>query len=115
VFLATPEECIPQLLDCLPSRDELLESLGAFERRVSVCSFPHVPFEITRSEVERFLDDGRRNAQMCPDMLALLFAAMALGGQHSVWDTSGCQWEADAMAIEIGKGNVYSESLCKRS
>ncbi|KAH7092474.1 hypothetical protein FB567DRAFT_238482 [Paraphoma chrysanthemicola] len=107
VFRATPEECIPQLLDCLPPMDELLESLGAFERRVNVCSFPHVPFEITRTEVERFLDDGRRNAQLCPDMLALLFAAIALGGQHAVWDRSGCQWAADAMTVEIGKGNVY--------
>jgi hypothetical protein len=107
-FPATPEECIPDLLKCLPQRDELFDCLGAFEKRVIVCSFPHVPFEITKSEVERFLDDPRRNAQMCPDMLALLFAAIALGGQHSVWDRSGGQWEADAMQTETAKGNVYS-------
>jgi hypothetical protein len=108
-FPATPEECIPELLKCLPQREELFECLNAFEKRVHVCSFPHVPFEITKSEVERFLDDARRNAQMCPDMLALLFAAIALGGQHSVWDRSGGKWGADAMHFEVAKGNIYSE------
>jgi hypothetical protein len=110
-FPATPEECIPELLKCLPQREELFECLNAFERRVNVCSFPHVPLEITKSEVERFLDDPRRNAQMCPDMLALLFAAIALGGQHSVWDRSGGQWGANAMHFEVAKGNIYSK-LC---
>jgi hypothetical protein len=106
-FPATPEECIPELLKCLPQREELFECLNAFEKRVNVCSFPHVPLEITKSEVERFLDDPRRNAQMCPDTLALLFAAIALGGQHSVWDRSGGQWGANAMRFEVAKGNIY--------
>jgi hypothetical protein len=110
-FPATPEECIPELLKCLPQKEELFDCLNAFEKRVSVCSFPHVPFEITKGEVERFLDDPRRNAQMCPDMLALLFAAIALGGQHSVWDRSGGQWGADSMHFEVAKGNIYSEPL----
>jgi hypothetical protein len=103
-----PPYPFPTFFKCLPQREELFDCLGAFEKRVIVCSFPHVPFEITKSEVERFLDDPRRNAQMCPDMLALLFAAIALGGQHSVWDRSGGQWEADAMQTETAKGNVYS-------
>lgn len=111
VFPATPEECIPQLLQCLPQRGELFERLGAFENRVNVCSFPHVPFEITKSEIESFLNDARKNAQMCPDMLALLFAAIALGGQHSIWDRSGGQWEADAMHREVARGDVYSKIL----
>ncbi|KAF2027732.1 hypothetical protein EK21DRAFT_71311, partial [Setomelanomma holmii] len=107
IFRATPEECFPELLECLPPREDLLEALSAFEKRVNVCSFPHVPFEITRGEVERFLDDERRNAEMYPDVLALLFAAIALGGQHSVWDKSGCQWDAMAVHDEAKRGNVY--------
>ncbi|KAL5119421.1 hypothetical protein ACEQ8H_002690 [Pleosporales sp. CAS-2024a] len=106
-FPATPDECIPELLKCLPQREELFECLHAFEKRVHVCSFPHVPFEITKSEVERFLNDARRNSEICPDMLALLFAAIALGGQHSVWDRSGGQWGSDAMQFEEAKGNIY--------
>ncbi|KAF2822635.1 hypothetical protein CC86DRAFT_80889 [Ophiobolus disseminans] len=106
-FPATPEECIPKLLKCLPQRADLFKSLSAFETRVNICSFPHIPFEITKAEVERFLDDAKKNAQMCPDMLALLFAAMALGGQHSVWDRSEGRWDRKAMEGEAKKGDVY--------
>jgi hypothetical protein len=109
-FKATPEECIPQLLQCLPPIEDLLDCLSAFEKRVNACSFPYVPFEISKVEVERFLSDARKHAQMCPDMLALLFAAMALGGQHSVWDRSGGQWNGDDMLTESQKGDVYSKS-----
>lgn len=109
VFPATPEECIPQLLGCLPQKEELLECLSTFEKWVNVCCFPHVPIEITKSEVERFLGDARRNAQMCPDMLALLFAAIALGGQHAIFDRSGSRWEMDAMHEVTQRGNVYSK------
>ncbi|KAH8723753.1 hypothetical protein GQ44DRAFT_773629 [Phaeosphaeriaceae sp. PMI808] len=108
LFPATPEECIPQLLKCLPQpREDLFDCLSVFEKSVNVCSFPLVPFEITKSEVERFLNDERKNAEICPDMLALLFAALALGGQHSMWDRSGGQWDKDAMDMEAGRGNIY--------
>jgi hypothetical protein len=109
LFKASPDDWVPELLECLPLREDLLDCLSAFETRVNVCSFPHVPVEITRSEVERFLSDAKRNAEMCPDMLALLFAAIALGGQHSVWDRSGENWRPDAMSEELRKGDVYSE------
>jgi hypothetical protein len=111
LFEATPEKCIPQLLKCLPQGEELANRLIAFEERVSVCSFPYVPFETTKSEVDRFLKDAQKNAQMCPDMLALIFAAVALGGQHSIWDRSGDRSEAGAMYKENQRGDIYSGSL----
>lgn len=114
LFKATPDECIPELLSCLPAREELLEYLNFFEKRVHICAFPHVPMEITRSEVERFLSDARHNAKVCPDMLALLFAALALGAQHSAWDKSGGEWKVETMREELQKGNVYSQS-CRRA
>ena len=97
------------MLECLPENEEILEYLSAVERRVNICSFPYVPIEISRSEVERFLVNPKKNAQMCPDFLALLFAAIALGAQHSVWDKGGGRWDADLMDMETQKGNVYSE------
>lgn len=109
LFNAKPEDCIPELLTCLPTTEELLGYLGFFEKRVHLCAFPHVPMEITREEVERFLSDPRKNAQLCPDMLALLFAALALGSQYSAWDRSGGQWKAETMKEELAKGNVYSQ------
>jgi len=111
LFKATPEECIPELLECLPATDELLGYLGFFEKRVHVCAFPQVPIEITQSEVERFLSDAKTHAQMCPDMLALLFAALALGAQYSTWDRCGGEWKAKIIETESQKANVYSQSF----
>lgn len=111
LFPATPEQCIPQLLDILPDRSELLEYLAAFEQRVHICAFPYLPIELTKTEMERFLDDPERNARMCPDMLALIFAAIALGAQHSVWDKAGEQWRAEFVDAEAKRGNVYSEYI----
>lgn len=109
LFAATPEECYPQLLSCLPSDGEVTSYLKVFENRVNICSFPHVPVEITRSEVDRFLSDRENNTHTCPDMLALLFAAIALGAQYSVWEKSGERWDAHVMNVESRKGDVFSE------
>jgi hypothetical protein len=109
LFPATPEECIPQLLDILPSRKELQEYLVAFEKRVIVCAFPHLPVELTKTEIDRFLADPERNARMCPEMLALVFAAIALGSQHSVWDKCAGSWEAESVDAEARRGNVYGK------
>lgn len=107
LFPASAELCIPQLLGILPARKELFEYLNAFENRVYVCAFPHLPIELAKNEIERFLADAERNARMCPDMLALIFAAIALGAQHSVWDKSGEQWKAEFVDAEAQRGNVY--------
>jgi hypothetical protein len=111
LFPATPEQCIPQLLDILPSQKELLKYLTAFEKRVYVCAFPCLPVELTKNEIERFLSDPERNARMCPDMLALIFAAIALGAQHSVWDKAGEQWRAEFVDAEAQRGNVYGQYI----
>lgn len=111
LFPATPEECIPQLLDILPCRKELQEYLAAFEKRVYVCAFPHLPVELTKNEIDRFLADPERNARMCPEMLALIFAAIALGAQHSVWDKCGESWRAESVDAEAQRGNVYGQYI----
>lgn len=114
IFKATPEECIPQLLSCLPSRDELLGYLQIFESRGSSSSFPHAPVELTKDEVEHFLSDSR-NAHLCPDMLALLFAVISLGAQYSTWNKAGGKWNADIIEAELRNGDVFSEYLHESS
>ena len=111
MWLAGHEWDYRGLLDCLPEQGELMEYLDAFQKRAQACSFPHVPSEITKTEVERFLSDKRKNAEAFPDMLALLFAALALGAQHGVWDRHGGKWAPGAMEQEVNKANVYSESI----
>ncbi|KAI9708288.1 MAG: hypothetical protein M1812_008046 [Candelaria pacifica] len=95
------------LLRCLPPKEELLAYLDAFQRRAQSCSFPHVPEEITAREIERFLADAEGNAFKYPDMLALIFAALAQGLQNGVYDRCGQQWLAGAMEAEALKGDVY--------
>lgn len=67
-----------------------------------------MPLEITRSKIERFLSERQKISETYPDMLALLFAAIALGGQHSIWDKSGKQWVPGAMDAEMRKCDVFS-------
>ncbi|KAI9796182.1 MAG: hypothetical protein M1833_006433, partial [Piccolia ochrophora] len=95
------------LLVCLPPEEELYGYLDAFQRRAQSCSFPHVPEEITRIEIERFLADKEGNAFKHPDMLALIFAALAQGLQNGVYDKFGGQWVEGGMAAEGWKGDLY--------
>jgi hypothetical protein len=106
---ATPERCIPQLIACLPKRDEMLAYLDAFQKQVQICAFPHIPSDITKTEIERFLEDDLKNAQTFPDMLALLFATLALGTQNCVFDKCGGRWVKEEMEKERRKGDVYSK------
>ena len=95
------------LLTCLPPKEELLGYLDSFQRRAQSCSFPHVPEEITNREIDRFLADAENNAFRHPDMLALIFAALAQGLQNGVYDQSGGEWIAGAMEAEAWKGDLY--------
>lgn len=81
------------LTDLLPTDDaEIFQHLDLFQQRAQSCSFPHVPDEVTRKEVERFMEDKKSNAMKAPDMLALLFATLAVGVQIGVFDRNGRRW-----------------------
>ncbi|CAA9961076.1 Fungal trans multi-domain protein [Pyrenophora teres f. maculata] len=103
IFSASLEECIPQLLGCLPVKDNMLRYLSTFEHQVGA----QIPVAITKFEVERFLSHAKENSQRCPTMLGLLLAVIALGAQHSVWGRNGESWDADVMRAETRAGNVY--------
>ena len=98
------------LIQLLPSKDEIFLYLDAFQQRAQSCSFPHVPEECTKKEVERFLANVEHNALVHPDMLALLFTTLAQGLQSGVYDRGGGQWVAGAMDEDSKKGDVYSKA-----
>ncbi len=112
---AYPQACIPALLNCLPPHDELFGYLESFQRRAQSCSFPHTPDEITRKEVDRFLQKPEVNAETYPDMLAIIFAGLAQGVQNGVYDRSGEKWVEGAMDTESLKGDVYSKCSSSNS
>ncbi|KAK3725936.1 hypothetical protein LTR37_000084 [Vermiconidia calcicola] len=97
------------LLQLLPERRELFECLELFQRRAQSCSFPNTPDEVTRKGVEQFLSDGERNAELYPDMLALIFATLATGLQMGQYDRSGGQWLEGAVDQTRKRSDVYSE------
>jgi hypothetical protein len=90
----------------LTSHDEIFQCLDMFQRRAQSCYFPHTPDEVTRWEVERFLDDKEKNAEQYPDMLALIFATMATGMQMGVYDRHG-EWVPGAVEESRRKSDVY--------
>lgn len=102
---------ISELLELLPGREELFTCLEVFQRRAQSCSFPHTPDEVTRREVERFLNDAKRNAERCPDMLALIFITLANGLQLGQNDLDETQWSSVATAEESrNKSDAYRKS-----
>lgn len=95
------------LVELLPSGEDLHFYLGSFQRRVQSCSFPHVPEECTEAEIRGFLENVEHNAAVHPNMLALLFAALAQGLQDGVYDRNGEKWIAGSVEAESQKGDVY--------
>lgn len=97
-----------QLWTLLPDRKELFACLDLFHSKAQSCSFPHVPDEVTKREVERFLNDPE-NAHNYPDMLALIFATIATGLQMGQYDRNGGQWKKESVETTRAKCDVFSE------
>ena len=72
-------------------------------------SFPHVPDKVTEPEIRGFMENLEHNAALYPDLLALLFATLALGLQDGVYDKCGEKWTAGTVETESKKGDVYSK------
>nr|OQO26881.1 hypothetical protein B0A51_12170 [Rachicladosporium sp. CCFEE 5018] len=98
------------LLMLLPPREEVFDCLDFFSKRAQSCSFPHMPDEVTKKEVGRFLDEaGEDPARMenNSNMLALIFATLATGMQMGVHDRSGEQWIEGAVEDAAQRGDCY--------
>lgn len=96
------------LLQCLPPREELHRYLDSFNRKALGFAFPWIPEAISQKEVEHFLESAEENAEKVPDLLALIFAALALGVQLEVFDEQR-SLHADASQVY----NKKSEIFCK--
>ncbi|KAK6433053.1 hypothetical protein LTR95_010768, partial [Oleoguttula sp. CCFEE 5521] len=98
------------LLVLLPPREEVFECLDFFSKQAQSCSFPHMPDEVTKKEVGRFLDEaGEDPARMenNSNMLALIFATLATGMQMGVHDRSGEQWIEGAVEDAAQRSDCY--------
>jgi hypothetical protein len=99
------------LLQLLPhDRQDLFDWLEIFSARAQSCSFPHMPDEVSKKEVGRFLDEVESNpasADNNSDMLALIFATIATGMQMGVHDRSGRRWVRGAMKASLSESECY--------
>ena len=109
--LWTAKDDTSTIIKLLPPQDDLFFYVDAFQRRAQTLSFPHVPDECTHSEVQRFMENIDYNAALHPDLLALLFATLALGLQDGIYDRCGEKWIPGAVEAESQKGDVYSKAL----
>lgn len=71
--------------------------------------FPHTPAEISENEVRRFLDDKILNAERHPDILALLFAAVAKGMQIGQYERSGNRWLRQDLRMMRSHGDAFGQ------
>jgi len=95
------------LYSCLQPWQDIVSYLDTYIARVETFAWPHLAQEVTKKEVERFMADFAYNAENYPDMLALMFAALATGVQRGIHERSGSQWVAGAVEQERLKGDVF--------
>ena len=100
------------LYSCLQPSAEISAILDAYAARTESFVWPHLASEITKKEVERFLADFENNATSYPDMLALIFAALATGVQRGMYDRGGQQWAPGIVQRENLRGDLFS-TFCK--
>jgi hypothetical protein len=94
------------LLQCLPPREQLFIYLESFSHKAQCFAFPYIPEELTIKEVEHFLKNVEENAEKVPDLLGLIFAALALGVQLGTFEgRRGSQ--TDTSQPDSKKGEVF--------
>ncbi|KAI4205820.1 MAG: hypothetical protein LQ350_000005 [Teloschistes chrysophthalmus] len=104
--MTDPPSTIAELLP--KDEQEIYFHLHAFQGRAQSFSFPYMPAECTKAEVQRFLMNRKENSDHHPGMLALLFAVLAQGIQHGVYDKYGHTWHAGSMEMECETSNAFS-------
>ena len=93
------------LLQCLNPHESLLVYMDTFAEKAVGFAFPFLPEELSRKEVENFLQDANQNAVMYPDALALILAGAALGIQ-----LGGESENAEGREDRARRGDVFSKS-----
>lgn len=106
VVLRSGDNSTAALTQLLPSTNDVLQRLDIFRRIAQTAWIPHVPDKVGRKEISPFLDNVEHNATKAPDMLALLFAALALVQQVQLDEQQLHQHVNDA------NGTFHSQSEC---
>lgn len=96
------------LLQCLPPYEQLYSYLETFNQKAPEFVFPYVPEELAQEQVEHFVENVQENAEKVPDLLALIFAALALGGQLDTFTFENREEpQAGASKADSRKGEIF--------
>ncbi|KAM0724028.1 hypothetical protein Q7P37_001019 [Cladosporium fusiforme] len=93
----------------LPDENEILTSLGVFHDIAQGFVVPQTPDKTRKKEIQRFLSDIERNATKEPDMLALLFASLALVLHMSLIGKRR-SYSSETPEIAFARGECYKVS-----
>ncbi|KAH0287704.1 hypothetical protein KCU62_g5650, partial [Aureobasidium sp. EXF-3399] len=100
---------MPRAADMYTTQDAMypFPTLWPAMSRTQGFAFPYVPEDLSQKEVERFLENAGENADKVPDLLALIFAASALGVQLTMFED---RQEAGAGVSQNSsrKGEIFS-------
>lgn len=108
-YLNSGDNTTAALTKLLPEEQEIFESLRTFHEIARSFAVPQPPDKTREKEIQHFLSNVEHNATRAPDMLALLFAALALVCHMSVVGQEGGNTRDESQALFI-RGNCYSKS-----
>lgn len=92
----------------LPSKDEIVQSIGVFHGILQTLAIPQIPDRTRPTEIEDFLSDIGHNATREPAMLALLFAVLALVSQETM-NVKDC-YAAASKEDSVTRRKCYSKA-----
>lgn len=95
------------LTSLLPAKKDIFGSLEVFHSIAQSFAVPQTPDKTRTKEMQHFLSDVERNATKAPDMLALLFAALALALHMSVFGRRR-NWSSAKIKAAFTRGECYS-------
>ena len=99
------------LYECLQPWQETVSYLDTYAARAELFPWPHLAQDVNKEVVERFVANFEHNATSFPDMLALIFAALATGLQRGIQDRSGQEWIPKAVESQSFKGDIFGETI----
>ena len=93
----------------LPAANEILACYQFFRSRSQGCSLPIVAAEFSQLDLDQVISNVERYIEHREDTLAFLFAILAQGVQHGLYDRCRGTWISGTMDDSLKKGDIYGK------
>jgi hypothetical protein len=95
------------LCNLLPPKKTIVKCLKTLRYCTQFYSSLYLLDEMTKSEIDHFLTDPKKNAEEAPGMLGMIFANLAVGTQIGVFYHSGREWMSDVLQGSHNASECY--------